>query len=67
VPLLEPREKLDEAGEQGDEAGVVAAAEAFPDFDVVGADRSSELKAVVAVEVWPLTPTFSAKGPRATA
>ena len=35
VPLLEPGEKLDEAGQEGDKAGVVAAAEAFLDVNVV--------------------------------
>ena len=33
VPWLEPREKLDQAGQEGDEAGVVAAAETFLDFN----------------------------------
>ena len=48
VPLLEPGEKLDQAGQEGDEAGVVAAAEAFLDVDVIGADRPGELEVVVA-------------------
>src|SRR5208337_873782 len=48
VPLLEPGEKLDEAGQEGDEAGVVAAAETFLDFNKIGADRPGELEVVVA-------------------
>ena len=48
VPLLEPGEEFDQAGLEGDEAGVVAAAETFLDVDVVGADRPGELEVVVA-------------------
>ena len=48
MPLLEPGEKLDEAGEERHEPRVVAAAEAFLDVDVVGADRPGELEVVVA-------------------
>ncbi len=43
VPLLEPGEKLDEAGQEGDEAGVVAAADTFLDINKIGTDRPGEL------------------------
>ena len=48
VPLLEPGEQLDQAGQQRDQARVVAAAEAFLDVDVVGADGPGQLQVVVA-------------------
>ena len=47
VPLLEPGEELDKASEQGDEPGVVAAAELGLHADVVGADGLGLLQVIV--------------------
>ena len=48
VPLLEPGEQLDQAGQQRNQARIVGAAELFLDVDVVGADRGGLLQVVVA-------------------
>ena len=48
VPLLQPGKQLDQAGQQGHQARIVAAAESFLDVDVVGADRAGQLQVVIA-------------------
>ena len=48
VPLRKPGEELDQAGEQGDEPGIVAAAELGLNADVVGADGLGLLQVIVA-------------------
>jgi hypothetical protein len=47
VPLVEPGEQFEEAGEEGDESRVFAAADRFLDVDVVGGDGLGELEVVV--------------------
>ena len=69
VPLLEPGEQLDQAGEQWDEPGIVAAAELGLHADVVGADGLGLLQVIItspaddersvgAFAVWEADPAF---------
>ena len=48
MPLLEPGEQFDQAGEKWNQAGVVGAAEFGLDSDIVGADRAGKLQVIVA-------------------
>ena len=47
VPLVEPGEEFEEAGEEREEPGVFAAAYCFLDVDLVGGDGLGELEVVV--------------------
>ena len=69
VPLFEPGEELDQAGEQGDEPRIVAAAELGLHADVVRADGLGLLQVIVAgpadderpvgaFAVWEADPAF---------
>lgn len=69
VPLLEPGQELDQAGEQRDEPGIVAAAKLGLHADVVGADGLGLLQVIVAspadderavgaFAVWETDPAF---------
>ena len=69
MPLVEPGEEFEQAGEEGEESGVFAAADRFLDVDVVGGDGLGELEvvvsgpgdrefAVVGFGVWEADPAF---------
>jgi len=47
MPLVKPGEQFEEAGEEGGEPGVFAAAYCLLDVDVVGGDGLGELEVVV--------------------
>ena len=48
MPLLQPGEQLNQAGQQRHQARVVTATEAFLNVDVIGTDGAGQLQVVVA-------------------